>query len=194
MAHVGNREEEARSAMERARALDPLQAMHHALSAQVAFLGRDFHAALGFAKQSAVVLSDFWIARLQMAQAHEQLGENEAALDVLSRGGGVGGENSKVIALRGYLLAKMGRMSEAREQIMALEAISRQRFVPPYAVGQIYAGLGETDHAIAWLNRAADEHDVHLAMLATDPKWDQLRKDAKFGDVLRRCGLPYPDA
>jgi tetratricopeptide (TPR) repeat protein len=194
LGHAGNREEEARSAMDRARALDPLQAMHHALSAQVAFLGRDFQVALGFAKQSAVVLSDFWIARLQMAQAHEQLGENEAALGALSRGGGVGGENSKVIALRGYLLAKMGRVNEAREVIRALETVSRERFVPPYAIGQVYAGLGETDQALAWLKRAADEHDVHLAMLATDPKWDGLRKDARFGDVLRQCGLPYPEA
>ena len=64
LAHAGHREEEARQAMDRARALDPLQAMHHALSAQVAFLARDFAGALEFARQASVVLSDFWIGNL----------------------------------------------------------------------------------------------------------------------------------
>ena len=106
--------------MERARALDPLQAMHHALSAQVAFMGRDFPAALEFARQASVVLTDFWIANLQMAQAYEQLGDDALALEALSRGGGVGGENSKVLSLRGYVLAKMGRENEAREVLKTL--------------------------------------------------------------------------
>ncbi|MGC2616183.1 MAG: winged helix-turn-helix domain-containing protein [Terracidiphilus sp.] len=194
LGHIGHREEEARQAMERARAIDPLQAMHHALSAQVAFLARDHMAALEFARQSAVVLTDFWIANLQMAQAYEQLGEYEMALEALSRGGGVGGENSKVISLRGYVLAKMGRENEAREVLKTLEALGRERYIPPYAIAQVCTGLRENDRAFAWLERGIEEHDVHLAMLPTEPKWDALRGDARFAVVLRRCGLPYPSS
>jgi len=192
LGHAGNREDEARRAIERARAIDPLQAMHHALSAQVAFLGRDFKAALEFARHAAVVLADFWVANLQMAQAYEQLGEYERALEALSRGGGVGGENSKVISMRGYVLAKMGRVEDARQALKTLEALARQRYMPAYAIAQVYAGLGEYDEAFRWLDRAVDEHDVHLAMLPTEAKWDALRADRRFADVLGRCGLPYP--
>lgn len=191
LGHAGHRDEEARMAMERARALDPLQAMHHALSAQVAFLGRNFQAALEFARQAVVVLPDFWIARLQLAQAYEQLGEDEAALKALPRGG-VGMENSKVLSMRGYLLAKMGRVDDAREVLHVLEALSKDRFIPPYAVAQVYAGLHEHDAAFVWLERAIEDHDVHLAMLAAEPKWDEMREDKRFADVLQRCGLPYP--
>lgn len=191
LAHIGHREEEARAAMERARALDPLQAMHHALSAQVAFLGRDYRGAVEFARQAAVVLTDFWIANLQMAQAYEQLGEYPLALEALSRGGGVGGENSKVLSLRGYVLAKMDRGDEARSVLKTLETLSRERYIPPYSIAQVYAGLQECDLAFTWLERALEEHDVHLAMLPTEPKWDGLRMDPRFADVLQRCGLPY---
>ena len=52
LGHVGQHEEEARLAMDRARSLDPLQAMHHALSAQVAFVTRDSSAAIPFARQA----------------------------------------------------------------------------------------------------------------------------------------------
>jgi TolB-like protein/Tfp pilus assembly protein PilF len=191
LGHAGHREEEARQAMEQARAIDPLQAMHHALSAQVAFIGRDFPAALEFARQASVVLTDFWIANLQMAQAYEQLGEDALALEALGRGGGVGGENSKVLSLRGYVLAKMGRENEAREVIKTLEALALERYIPPYAIAQVHAGLREVDRAFAWLERGIEDHDVHLAMLPTEPKWDALRGDARFADLLRRCGLPY---
>jgi tetratricopeptide (TPR) repeat protein len=191
LGHAGHREEEARQAMERARAIDPLQAMHHALSAQVAFLARDYTAALEFARQAAVVMTDFWIGNLQMAQAYEQLGENALALEALGRGGGVGGENSKVLSLRGYILAKTGRGDEAREVLKTLLAMARERYMPAYAIALVYAGLGDTDASFAWLERGIEEHDVHLAMLATEPKWDLLRGDRRFDEVLHKCGLPY---
>ena len=192
LGHAGGREEEARAAMERARTIDPLQAMHHALSAQVAFLGRDFIGALEFARHAAVVLADFWIANFQMAQSYEQLGEYELTLKALSRGGGMGGENSKVISLRGYVLAKMGRAEEARAVLQTLEALARERYMPACAMAQVHVGLGDFDQAFAWLDRAVEMHDVHLASLPADAKWDALRGDARFADVLRRCGLPYP--
>jgi TolB-like protein/Flp pilus assembly protein TadD len=192
LGHAGGREEEARHAMERARAIDPLQAMHHALSAQVAFLGRDFSAALEFARHAAVVLADFWIANFQMAQAYEQLGDYEMTLKALSRAGGMGGENSKMISLRGYVLAKMGREEEARAVLKTLETLGRERYMPACAMAQIHVGLGENNQAFAWLDRAVETHDVHLAGLPADAKWDALRGDARFADVLRRCGLPYP--
>jgi tetratricopeptide (TPR) repeat protein len=194
LGHAGGREEEARAAMERARAIDPLQAMHHALSAQVAFLGRDFSAALEFARHAAVVLADFWIANFQMAQAYEQLGDYELALKALSRAGGMGGENSKMISLRGYVLAKMGHEEEARAILKTLETSARDRYMPPCAMAQVHVGLGEHDLAFAWLDRAVEMHDVHLAGLPADAKWDALRVDARFTDVLRRCCLPYPSS
>jgi TolB-like protein/Flp pilus assembly protein TadD len=192
LGHAGGREEEARAAMESARAIDPLQAMHHALSAQVAFLGRDFSAALEFARHAAVVLADFWIANFQMAQAYEQLGDYDLALKALSRAGGMGGENSKMISLRGYVLAKMGREEEARAVLTTLETLARKGYLPPCAMAQVHVGLGEHDLAFAWLDRAVEMHDVHLAGLPADAKWDALRADPRFAEVLRRCGLPYP--
>lgn len=192
LAHAGHRDEEAQQAMERARAIDPLQAMHHALSAQVAFLGRDFHAALEFGRQAAVVLKDFWIANLQMAQAYEQLGEYALALDSLSHGHG-DAENSKVISLRGYVLAKMGRKDEAREVLKTLQTLARERYMPSCAMAMVHSGLNDFDSSFAWLDRAVEQHDVHLASLPQDAKWDPLRADIRFAQVLQKCGLPYPE-
>lgn len=191
LGHSGDRPEEAQEAMNRARAIDPLQPMHHALSAQVALVTRNFSAALEHARHATIVLTDFWIGHYQLGQAYEQLCEYERALAALDSAGEFGGANSKVLSLRGYVLAKMGRKDEALTVLRTLQAVSQERYMPPYATGLVYAGLGQLDEAFAWLDRALAIHDVHLALLPADPKWDPFRSDPRFTALLKRCGLPH---
>jgi hypothetical protein len=69
--------------------------------------------------------------------------------------------------------------------------MSAQRYIAPYDVAVIYAGLGERDEAFAWLNRAYDARSYTLAVyLNTDSRLDNLRSDARFTDLRRRIGLP----
>jgi hypothetical protein len=62
------------------------------------------------------------------------------------------------------------------------------RFSNASEVALIYAGLGEKDQAMKWLEKAYDEHfnPSILVRLAFDP----LRSDKRFQDLLRRIGLP----
>ena len=59
------------------------------------------------------------------------------------KAGRLSGGNSKSSSLRGYLLAKTGRTNEAREVLRTLEALCRERYVPPYATALVHAGLGD---------------------------------------------------
>jgi hypothetical protein len=72
----------------------------------------------------------------------------------------------------------------------ALLSISRERYVPPYAIAIVHAGLEQYDLALEWLQRCYEARDVHVVFLTVDPKWDPLRGDSRFSDLLRRCGLP----
>ena len=179
--------EAALEAAQRARELDPLDFVHHALSAQVAFNARDYPAAVAFAQRANVLNPEFWVGYYQLAQACEQLGRSDLALEALQKAGQFSGGNSKTIALRGYLLATSGRVGEAREVLNTLEAVSRERYVPPYATALVYGGLGQHDLALDWLDRAYDAHDVHLALISVDPKWDALRSDRRFLGLINRC-------
>jgi len=125
----------------------------------------------------------------QLGQAYEQLGENELALEALNKSARFSGGNSKAISLRGYLFAKLGQVNEAREVLNTLEAISRERYIPPYAMALVHAGLGEKEKALEWLERAVEVRDVHMCFPPIDPKWDAFRGDARFQSLLRRCGF-----
>jgi tetratricopeptide (TPR) repeat protein len=189
LAHMGNRPEEATAAIRRARELDPLNAATIALSSQVAFAARDYASAQKFAEQAIATDPEFWIGYMQLGQALEQTGEPERAIEALSSAGRLSGGNSKPLSLRGYVLSKLGKRKEASDVLEALQAVAREKFVPPYAMALIHAGLDQREAALEWLQKAFDAHDVHLLFPVFDPKWDGFRDDPVFKNLLDRCGF-----
>ncbi len=129
----------------------------------------------------------FWIAHLFAGKAYAQKGMYTQAITELRKAGAV---TTEVLATSGYVeaVAKNGR--EAREILAELTRRRRQAYVPPSHLAKIHAALGENDQAFAWLNKAYDEHDVWLIWLASEPMWDFLRSDPRFGNLLRRLDIP----
>ena len=65
------------------------------------------------------------------------------------------------------------------------------RDLPSYAFALSYNGLGETDEAIAWLVKGLEQQDIRMTLLTIDPKWNNLRSDQRFQDLLRRAGFTF---
>src|SRR6185369_12740514 len=110
----------------------------------------------------------------------------------LANAGRFSGGNSKVLGLRGYILAKLGQNEEARSIIATLDSISRERYIPPYTTALIYAGLNQPDEVFEWLQRAFEARDVHLIFLPVDPKWKEFRADPRFIALVERCEFMGP--
>jgi hypothetical protein len=55
-------------------------------------------------------------------------------------------------------------------------------------IALIYAGLGDNDQAMNWLEKAYDARFNPSILLR--PAWDPLRSDARFKNLRRRIGLP----
>ena len=189
-----SRHDEAEPVARRARELDPLVAVHHALSAQVAFVAGKLEMAKELARQAIVVDPEFWIGHYQLAQACEGLGQIESALEALNSAGRFSGGNSKVLALRGYIFARRGQTKDARAVLNTLEAIARERYMPPYAFALVHNGLGERQLALDWLEKAFAARDIHLAWLPVEPKWNPFRSEKRFRELLEHCGFQTPGA
>ena len=188
LSHLG-RHEEARASIRRARELDPLSAMNRALSSQIDFAAGDADGAVRYAREAIIIDPEFWIGHLQLAQAYVELQEYSRALESLTQASRFSGGNSKTLSLRGYLLARTANSSEALAILQTLESICRDRYIPPYAMALIHIGLGQADCAFDWLLRALETHDVHLIFLTIDPKWNPMRSQSRFKDLIARCGF-----
>jgi tetratricopeptide (TPR) repeat protein len=89
----------------------------------------------------------------------------------------------------GHVYAVSGKKSEARAVLDELKQLSEEQYVPPNHLALIHAGLGDKDQAFALLEKAFEEHSFALQWLKVEPRWDSLRSDPRFQDLLRRVGL-----
>jgi serine/threonine-protein kinase len=93
------------------------------------------------------------------------------------------------MCLRGDFLARGGRREEAQAILEEVTKIAQSRYVDPYDVARIYMGLGDTDGAFEWLERALHERSTWLIWLKVSPFSDVLRDDPRFDAILARVGL-----
>jgi serine/threonine-protein kinase len=94
------------------------------------------------------------------------------------------------LAMLGHAYAAAGRHQDALKILQELKARSRHGFVAAYYFADIYAGLRQKDLAVHWLEKAYQERDPALLWTVVDPRYDWLRSDPRFQDLLRRIRLP----
>ena len=84
----------------------------------------------------------------------------------------------------GYAVAGDRLRAEALRREIAAEATSR--YVAPYHLALIAAGLGETAEAMKWLERAFTDRSGWLVFLAVEPEFDGMRQLPEFQQLLER--------
>jgi TolB-like protein/DNA-binding winged helix-turn-helix (wHTH) protein/Tfp pilus assembly protein PilF len=124
------------------------------------------------------------------AWAFLQKGRHEEAIADLRAASSAFDHNPEVKAELGYALAVAGRRAEARAVLEGLSQPSPNRYVSPYSVALVHAGLGDRDQALAWLDKAYDDRSDYMPYLGLEPMLDSLRSDPRFGALVRRVGLP----
>jgi len=82
-----------------------------------------------------------------------------------------------------------GKRNEARKELAELQELSKQRYVSPDLFALIYAALGDKDQAFAWLEKSVEQHDLTTAHLKVDQRFDPLRSDPRFAELVKRIGL-----
>jgi tetratricopeptide (TPR) repeat protein len=92
-------------------------------------------------------------------------------------------------AYRGYCFAKLGQGAEASAVIGSLQNITPNRALPEFEIAAIYAGLGRSDHAFEWLERAYSRRSSAMAKIKVDVRTQALRGDPRYISLLRRMRL-----
>ena len=182
-AHIlsnSERHEEAEEEIRAAAELDPASTHMRAIYAQLLFQARRYEAAMAQARKALVLNPDAWIANIVTGKLHIQYGRFDEAQHSLQRAFDLSGGNTEALGLRGYAHAKAGTSDQARDVLTTLADMAKHRYVPPYNIALVYAGLGEVDSVVRELRKAYEERDVRLVFLPVDPKWDEFRADARI--------------
>ena len=127
-------------------------------------------------------------ARRYLGLAYEAKGMYTEAIAEFQTGVKLSG-SPLMLALLGHAYAVSGKTAEAKQVLSDLQQLQGQRYVSPYTVAAIYAGLGDQDQAFKWLETAVEGRDIWLMNLKVDPVFAKFRSQRKFTDILARIRL-----
>jgi serine/threonine protein kinase/tetratricopeptide (TPR) repeat protein len=183
------RHAEALAEAKRARELDPLSVIINAGEGITLLTAGHTDEALARLQKTFELDPNLWLAHLFASSAYIEKGMFAEAVFEARKARELNGASSEPIALLGYALAKSGKQAEARGLLEELLKLSTQRYISPGNIALIYNGLGERDETLAWLERGYKERDPKMVSLKVEPKWNNLRDDPRFQDLLRRVGF-----
>ena len=183
------RPSEARREIELARELDPLSgAVAWTLGGELYYDGR-YGEAIKALKDAITMdskngVAHFWLGRVFQAQGkYPAIAEFRAGEPLVS-------QFSPSFASLGHLYGISGKRTQALAVLSDLDRLSKDKYISPFCWALVYLGLGENDKAMAFLVRSLEERTTWLVWLLRDPRWDPVRSDPRFQDVIRRVGFP----
>jgi|ERR1043166_4999338 tetratricopeptide (TPR) repeat protein len=132
---------------------------------------------------------EFVIAHIRLRYCYERKGAYDEAIAESQKIFDLGARSLGTAELaQAYAMA--GKRTEAEKKLAELQELSKQQYVSPALFASIYAALGEKDQAFDWLNKSIDEHGLDTGRLKVDMRFDNLRSDPRFTELLKRVGLP----
>jgi TolB-like protein/Flp pilus assembly protein TadD len=88
-----------------------------------------------------------------------------------------------------YVYAKAGRIEDVRKLLSDCLNEVETNHELAVAIASAYAGLGDRDRAIEWLERAYSEHVTVLISANADFVFDSIRMDPRFQSLMRKLGF-----
>ena len=88
-----------------------------------------------------------------------------------------------------YLDILSGHRQQAEATRAEIERLAIRNLPFASQAAGLHAALGHKDSALEWLERAQFHHEGAVIWMQVDPRFDSLREEPRFKDLLRRMGL-----
>jgi adenylate cyclase len=137
-------------------------------------------------------LAHFWLARtLEYKKEYKEALKQYQIADSIFRARDPNGRSWVVtLAALGHVYGMSGQKAAAQKILAKLDEMSATKYVSPYAVGLVYAGMGNMDKAFEYLERALRDRSHWLVWLKLDNRWDPIRNDKRYPALIAKIGLP----
>jgi DNA-binding winged helix-turn-helix (wHTH) protein/TolB-like protein/Flp pilus assembly protein TadD len=180
---------EAVAEAERALEDDPLSLIIGSNAGWTLSLAGNADQAIEILKKAIEIDPTFPRTHYRLGRAYEQKKSYELAISELEQAVSLSGGDSCYRGSLGHAYAISGKTDQARKVLQELEGRSAQQYVPAYAIALVYAGLGENDHSINWLQRAYEDRSTSMVFLKLDPEVGNLHSDPRFEQLSRRINF-----
>jgi tetratricopeptide (TPR) repeat protein len=173
----------------KAVALDPLSPLKLGALGWSYYFARRYEEAAAQCRRALELDPSYVVAHLWLGLAYEQLATFDQAVAEFEEAARIAGRSVASLGFLGHGYAVAGRESEARSILNELMQRRANYYVSAYDLAVIHLGLGDSDSATDWLQRAFDERAHQMAWIKVDPRLDPLRATASFNRLLERMKL-----
>jgi adenylate cyclase len=126
-----------------------------------------------------------WHRHHGLGAAYVQMGRHEEAIRELR-------EALKFSTMYEHTVTELANaLAVAGQREEALKVLDRVENVPwrTFGIALVHSGLGEKDEAFRSLERAVELRAAYITLLKVDPRFDSLRQDPRFQNLLHRMNL-----
>jgi len=180
------RHREAVEEIDQAVRLDPLSLPNNAEAVRTLYYARDYDGAIAQAQKAMQLDPAYYRIHFWLGRVYGQKGMFQQAVDESERVLKATPDSTLGLTELAYSLAAAGQATRARTILRTLEQRSRSSWVPAYNLAIIHIALKENDEALHYLQKAYDEQDWALLVLAVEPRLDALRSDPRFQELCRK--------
>jgi TolB-like protein/Flp pilus assembly protein TadD len=189
LAAMGRADESIAEARKSAE-LDPLSLIVQAAAARPFYNARRYDEAIAQAHSALEIDSTFSRALFWVGLSQEQLGKPDQAVLTLQRTIASAGSIPVYLAALGHAYATAGRRREALAVVEELRRRADSVYMSPFDLATVYVGLGLIDDTFRELERAFQGRAYGLVFIRVDPRFDPIRSDPRYHELVRRIGLP----
>jgi TolB-like protein/Tfp pilus assembly protein PilF len=186
---VTARTEQALASLKRAQQLDPLSLIISASLGQELHYARRSDEAIEEIRKTLDMDPSFATEHWWLGLPYEQNGMHREAIVEFQRAFELTGGNPYSRGASGHAYALAGNREKAQQVVADLRELAKRRYAAPFDTALIYAGLGDKERALEWLEKAFDDRSWGIGFLKVDPRFDSFRADGRFSNLLRRMGL-----
>ncbi|HUT62947.1 MAG TPA: hypothetical protein VMZ04_03220, partial [Anaerolineae bacterium] len=185
-----NRFDEAIKEARVARQLDPLSLIINVVVGLSYYCARLYDEALHQLEAILEMDPDFPVTYLVKGHYYTSMGMWDKALENREKYDALTNSSQYSLGHLGNTYARSGLIEEAQKTLEQLHFLSKEKYVSPYSFALIYLGLGETDRAFHYLEKAAEERFSNMAYINCIELFDSLRSDPRFSLLLQKIGVP----
>jgi len=115
----------------------------------------------------------------------------DQGIDAIQKSLALDGVDPRLSPELAYIDAMIGKKDETRQILARLLALVAKGVpVSPGYIAIVYIALGEREEALTWLERAYQQHSPMMLWLKVDPRFDSIRQEPRFQELMQRVGLP----
>jgi serine/threonine protein kinase/tetratricopeptide (TPR) repeat protein len=194
LAFMGGRMRDAIQECNTARELDPLSAIIAHAQAGIYFFDHQVDKSVEMDKRVAAENPSFGIAHMDLGYGYWAQRKYPQSIQEFQTYGQMSGDKNYVdyaVALdAGLHSGDWPTAARKGIEVLLAQRKAKANFLASYDLAELYADIGDRDHAFEWLDIGYQERCPWMVWLRTDPLLDPLHSDPRYAELVKKMGFP----